>query len=207
MNLSKWAGAAALGLAAVGGPAEASVVIDVSEVGGNVVAMGGGTIDLSGLTPFGTAGGTAFMNPWFGNMDIGGTSGAYQDITEYNGVTGPTSFGADVATFASSASGDLFGVNGRGPNGTGVDVPYNYVSGAALSGSATFDGQTFASLGLTSGTYVYTWGSGPTADSLTLQIGPAAIPEPGTWAMMMLGFAALGFVGFRAARKSAALAA
>jgi hypothetical protein len=207
MKLNKWAGAAALGLAVVGAPAEASVVIDVSEVGGNVVATGGGTVGLAGLAPFGTAPGTAFMNPWFGNVDIGGISGTYLEITEYNGVTGPTSFGADLATFASSASGDLFGVNGSGPNGTGVDVPFNYVSGSALSGSATFDGQTFASLGLTPGTYVYTWGSGPTADSLTLQIGPAAIPEPGTWAMIMLGFAALGLAGFRAATKSTARAA
>jgi hypothetical protein len=33
------------------------------------------------------------------------------------------------------------------------------------------------------------------------------MPEPGTWAMMMLGFGALGFAGFRAARKNPALAA
>jgi PEP-CTERM motif len=206
MKLNKWAGAAALGLAVVGAPAEASVVIDVSEVGGNVVATGSGSIDLSDLTPFATAGGTAFMNPGFGNMDIGGASGAYQDITEYNGVSGPTSFGADVATFASSSFGDIFGVNAKGPNGTGVDVPFNYVSGTALSGSATFDGQTFASLGLTPGTYAYAWGSGPTADSLTVKIGAAATPEPGTWAMMLIGFAALGLAGFRATRRSAARA-
>ena len=207
MNLNKWAGAAALGFAVAGAPAEASVVIDVSEVGGNVVATGGGTIDLSGLTPYLTAGGTAFVWAQFGNIDIGGPSGVYTDITEYNGVTGPTSFGANIPTQASSSSGDLFGVNGSGPNGTGVDVPSGYASESALSGSATFDGQTFASLGLTPGTYVYTWGSGPSADSLTVQIGPAAIPEPVTWATLMLGFAALGLAGFRAAGKSAARAA
>jgi hypothetical protein len=50
MKLSRWAGVAALGLAAVGGPAEASVVIDVSEVGGNVVTAGSSTVDLTGLT-------------------------------------------------------------------------------------------------------------------------------------------------------------
>ena len=33
------------------------------------------------------------------------------------------------------------------------------------------------------------------------------IPEPSTWAMMLLGFAGLGFAGYRASRKSAALAA
>ena len=34
-----------------------------------------------------------------------------------------------------------------------------------------------------------------------------AIPEPATWAMMALGFAGLGFAGFRQTRKSAAFAA
>jgi hypothetical protein len=33
------------------------------------------------------------------------------------------------------------------------------------------------------------------------------IPEPATWAMMLLGFAGLGFAGYRASRNSAALAA
>ena len=81
------------------------------------------------------------------------------------------------------------------------------MSGTLLSGSSTYVGQTFASLGLTPGTYLYSWGSGSTADSLTVQIGPAAIPEPGTWMMIMLGFAALGVAGSRAARKSAEVAA
>jgi hypothetical protein len=33
------------------------------------------------------------------------------------------------------------------------------------------------------------------------------IPEPATWAMMLLGFAGLGFAGYRASRKGAALSA
>ena len=32
-------------------------------------------------------------------------------------------------------------------------------------------------------------------------------PEPSTWAMMVLGFAGLGFAGYRKARKTAAIAA
>jgi hypothetical protein len=91
--------------------------------------------------------------------------------------------------------------------GTAIIVPAGYASGTALSGSVTYVGQTFASLGLTPGTYTYTWGSDPTADSLAVKIGAAAVPERGTWAMMMLGFAALGLVGFGAARKSAGVAA
>ncbi len=33
----------------------------------------------------------------------------------------------------------------------------------------------------------------------------AAAPEVSTWAMMLLGFAGLGFVGYRSSRKNAAL--
>ena len=32
------------------------------------------------------------------------------------------------------------------------------------------------------------------------------LPEPSTWAMMLLGFAGLGYAGLRAQRKRAALA-
>ena len=35
----------------------------------------------------------------------------------------------------------------------------------------------------------------------------ASTPEPSTWAMMILGFAGLGFAGYRASRKAAAVAA
>jgi hypothetical protein len=32
---------------------------------------------------------------------------------------------------------------------------------------------------------------------------PAAVPEPSTWAMMALGFAGLGFMGWRSRKTSA----
>jgi hypothetical protein len=34
----------------------------------------------------------------------------------------------------------------------------------------------------------------------------SAVPEPSTWALMLAGFAGLGFVGYRLSRKSAVLA-
>jgi hypothetical protein len=39
-----------------------------------------------------------------------------------------------------------------------------------------------------------------------IAIGTEA-PEPSTWAMMLLGFAGLGFAGYRGSRKGAALVA
>jgi hypothetical protein len=201
MKLGMLAGAAALGLAAAGGQANASVVIDIYQSDGNVVTTGGGTVDLTDLSFMFSEAASRAMDPSIGGILVG--SGDTVDV--YSGVTGPASFGAGGPADASMCSGDLFGVDGSGFSIAVIFVPAAYVSGSAFSGSATYVGQTFVSLGLTPGTYAYTWGSGADADSLTVKIG--AIPEPATWAMMMLGFGGLGFAGYRAARTRAALPA
>jgi hypothetical protein len=41
---------------------------------------------------------------------------------------------------------------------------------------------------------------------ITFSSDPSLIPEPSTWAMMLIGFAGLGFAGYRKA-KGAALSA
>jgi hypothetical protein len=74
-------------------------------------------------------------------------------------------------------------------------VPHGYVSDSFLSDTSTYDNQTFSSLGATPGTYKWTWGTEPN-QNFTLVIG-AAVPEPSTWAMMLLGFAGLGFMGYQ----------
>jgi PEP-CTERM motif len=75
-------------------------------------------------------------------------------------------------------------------------VPLDYVSGSALSDTSTYDNQTFSTLGVTPGRYEWTSGSGVN-QNFTLVIGT---PEPSTWAMMLLGFAGIGFVGYRKAK-------
>jgi hypothetical protein len=42
--------------------------------------------------------------------------------------------------------------------------------------------------------------------TLTYTVASRAVPEPSTWAMMLAGFAGLGFAGYRAARKNTAAA-
>jgi hypothetical protein len=57
----------------------------------------------------------------------------------------------------------------------------------------TFDNATFASLGVTPGTYEWTWGAGAN-QNFTLQIG--AVPDGGS-TVSLLGCALLGLAALR----------
>jgi hypothetical protein len=187
-------------LSALAGRADAAGEIDIFESGANVVAAGAGVFDITDLTFSAGSSGSAAIAPSRGGVGIGSPA----DSALYGTLIGPSSLGSGrFPTFASSASGDMFGTGFSDERD--LLIPSDYVSGAALLGSATFDDQTIASLGLDLGTYVYTWGNGDHADSLTIKVGgTGTVPELSTWAMMGLGFAALGLTGYRASRRSAA---
>jgi hypothetical protein len=181
--------------------AQAAYVVDLTEVadpsqplGFDVVGSGSGTIDLTDLTvqSFGASGHSEIVPT---GADI--ITGATGPFSGYGTITGPTSFGSGGITAATTGSGDLVGVIQLG---TEVLVPASYISGDTLSGTSKWDNATFASLGAIPGTYVWTWGTGAHADSLTFDI--VAVPERSTWALMLLGFAGLGFVGYRQTRKA-----
>jgi hypothetical protein len=70
-------------------------------------------------------------------------------------------------------------------------VPSGYVSRTALSDNSTYDSATFASLGLTPGSYVWSWGKGADADTFTIDVG-SPIPEPASLALVATGLIGLG---------------
>jgi len=183
------------------GPARTSVLVSGTEVGGDVVFQGGGTLNLTGLSFVvqGTFG--AAIAPSIGAISLGPVPGTPVDF--YSGVTGPGSFGGGGNTVPSSGAGDRILVASLQSL---LSVPQGYNSGAPLTTTSTFAGATFASLGATPGTYVWTWGTGVNADSFTLQIGPAApaaaIPEPGTLALVLVGGMTTG-AGFLRRRRRA----
>jgi hypothetical protein len=184
-------------LATSAGPARAAYIVTFSQLGPDVVASGGGTIDLDGLT-FVTSGSTLpEVAPTFAT-EATGTAGA---VDEYSGASGPLSFGPGVFTSATTGTGDLVGIQELIDEPAGfVFVPTGYMSGVPLSDTATYTGQTFATLGLTPGSYVYTFGSGANADTFTVDVA-APVPEPAS--LTLLGtIVGLGLVA-RRRRKAA----
>jgi hypothetical protein len=175
-------------------PAQAYMVT-LEQVGANVVANGSGAFNLTGLT---------FQNNFNDappqiqanfSLLITGPGGANQ--SQYTGFTGPTNFGSGDLIMADTGSGDGVGIIGSGSNPILI-VPQGYVSGSALSSSATFNNATLASLGVTPGIYIWFWGDG--ADqNFTLQIGSVGVPgvPDGGSTVSLLGCALLGLACLR----------
>jgi PEP-CTERM motif len=148
----------------------------------NVSGGEGGTSLLSGGAPgqfeapggFGGGGGAAAS-------EIGGGGGG-----GYNGGDGGYAlFVGDQLTLFASQGGTSFVENnppGCGPDNQG---PACFIGGLVLAVGAGGDGQ-----GLGNGSVII--------ESIT----GSPVPEPSTWAMMAIGFAGLGFMGWRGSRKA-----
>jgi hypothetical protein len=169
--------AALCALAASAGAANAiPYVVTLEEVGGNVIAAGSGSIDLTGLTFFNTSTANPNLNPSNGQVVTGPFSSPI-DFYFGESVNGPSNFGSGTQVSATLGSGDLVGFKAPDPIQLGfIFVPAGYVSDNPLSSGAVWISNTFAGLGVTPGVYTWTWGTG--ADqSFTLDIG-AAVPGP-----------------------------
>ena len=161
----------------------AAVVVNMTESGGDVVAVGIGTLDVTDLSTSQTVSGNGIF-PVAGVFQ--GGAGGTGDL--YGTISGPASFGTGGAYGKSNGTGDgpvgicmsLF----CGSSDMSVIVPTGHAVTNTLSFTETYSGESFASLGLTPGTYVWTWGAA-NPDSFTINI---LVPEPSTWALLWLGF-------------------
>jgi hypothetical protein len=164
-------------------PAQAGYTVTLQQVGPDVVATGSGAINLTGLT-FLSSG--SVVNPAIHPHPLIGearasiyTGPTSSSVDRYDGLSGPQSFGSGPFTFvipASSGSGDMVGISTGGCCGINLlSVPTGYVSGTALSDTAIYGGTTIASLGVTPGTYVWTWGTTEN-QNFTLQTLPGILP-------------------------------
>jgi hypothetical protein len=169
--------------------AQAGVIVNIVESGGDVVATASGSLDLSGASYQYFSATIIMVRPDISLLFFGPPELPSRVADVYELTSGPTMFGPGLIAFPDSAAGDIFGLNGSIFK---LGVPQGYVSGGALSATATWTGATFASLGMTPG--VYTWTL--PADSFVINVdsGPE-VPEPGSLAMF--GAAAFGLVVYR----------
>jgi hypothetical protein len=178
--------AATASVVIIASPAEAGYIVTLTQVGPNVVANGSGAIDLTGwsLVDVNIASG-AFLEPSVSFIVTGPTGGG-TDQYGISGLSGPTSFGSGIIFFPNSGSGDLVGIWNPLSFPALLIVPHGYVSGTALSDTATYDNTTFSSLGVTPGTYEWTWGTGAN-QNFTLIIGATTVPDAGSTFMLLSG--------------------
>src|SRR5262249_29492098 len=115
-------------------------------------------------------------------------------VDRFVGFSGPSNFGGGGLTFANINSGVSVTLLGPTSGQTGIYLPVGYVSNTALLDSSTYNNATFASLGLTPGTYEWTWGDGGRNQNFTLVIG--TVPDGGT-TISLLGCALVGLAALR----------
>lgn len=168
-----------------GTPARAAYVLNLTETEAGVFGQGSGSINLSGLTKTSEGILPGAARALAGLVIIG----AQAEADQYSGlISGPSGFGAgDLISLATTGSGFIIGVFGSAntPNGptlfspSDIILPNNYISGADLGVStAEWTGASFASLGISPGTYIWQWDTGSGTDSFTLNTVPVPSPLP-----------------------------
>jgi hypothetical protein len=205
---------AALALLLAGtGRARPEVIIMFAQNGNDVVATSSGSLNLTALTLLGqTLGGPG--------PSVSPNGGAVVFFTPtdradgYSGIAGPGSFGPGQLAFATTHTGPFLGIDGSGAFFGGpslvpsIQVPHGFTGGTIQPSTDTWANTTISRLGLTPGTYKWTWGSAANgnADDLEVVIPSAttAVPEPAS--LTLLGIGAVGMVGYgwRRRRQQAA---
>ena len=169
-------------------------------------------VNLNSLGPqyiidFAANGGVStFLNPVYAGVNPGPYDGSDDS---YIGVINQTSHAIFSFSLSNpSASQFIGGFDGDGITAYGVDFAAIGVDSTGYGGHDAF----FTNLDSIASSLTVNFSGGISAggtDVFSLE-APAALnggvigtPEPATWAMMLLGFAGLGFAGYRSARKTA----
>ena len=172
-------------------PAEAILIYNFYEAGGNLVVEGTGSLSLP------TSLGTLPLPISTGSLDLDnafliGTPAPFVDVYL---ATGPTTLGAGIIPTSLSSSSDsgigslLIYNDPTSPSSSALfAVNYTYISGASIFSSSTFTGITLASLGMpnsgTLGTWTLVDPGDPSyiGDTISVQVNasrsPASVPGP-----------------------------
>ena len=179
--------------------AQAAYIVNATETGGDVVFAGSGSLNTSAWTLNVAQNQGCAILPNASFCGGGPTTIADRYTIPLTDFAGPDSIGTGTSlVFSTSGTGDFTSLWFAGGSAGTMYVAPGYVSEAALDGTATYAAATFAGLGLTPGTYEWTWGSGASADSLTLNVGAVPIPA----AAWLFGSGLLGLIGVARRKKA-----
>jgi PEP-CTERM motif len=181
----------------------------------------GATLGLAG-----TAHSTTYVYDLVGSLTSGEATGSITTDTNSGVVALADIAGWNITVNAgkgavnlNTSNSSIFGNYSNGITATATGLFFNFSGGptqyiefadssnnqdtycSGLPGCSTGFEQVTISANRVDGNFFYT-GSQEIAS-----IAPTAVPEPSTWAMLLLGFAGFGFVGYRKAKGKAALAA
>jgi choice-of-anchor A domain-containing protein len=182
----------------LGGTAGTSLAINTGGSGGSqIINSSSGTLDAFGNRVF-TITSLQFNNATTLNI-VGDAAG---DSVVFN-IASNAQFGGTISLSGLTADQVLFNITGTGhalqltTNGAVLAGDFLDPLGTISANHAVIDGRIFGgdsvNLGIVSG--------------VTLNAPVAAVPEPSTWAMMILGFAGVGFMAYRRKSKPALMAA
>ena len=186
------------------GEASAAAVFTIEEVGANLRVTASGTLITNGLT-FSSASTSLYsiLLASFPFITVGPDISNPVNYDSYTGqITGPSPIGnANFLSATSTTSPNS--IVGFDKSQNAVYTPVGFQSGSTISGSSTFAGESFASVGLTDGsTYTYTLANNET---ITVIIGsppaPSAVPSLSEWTQLLLAFMAITLVGWHFHRE------
>ena len=178
-------------------PAQAVLIYNFYESGGNLVVEGTGSLNLpSPVATFPLSISTGLLD--LDSAFVIGTPDPRTGVGLYF-ITGPTTLGAGIFPTSALASSD---------SGIGSALIYNnnevqfffidstYVSGATINSSSTFTGITLASLGMPNSGTLGTWtlydpdDSSYIGDTISVQVNASASPASVPGPLPILGLAA-----------------
>lgn len=179
--------------------ASAGLIVTFQESGSDVVATLSGSFaslpSPSSTTSFGSPFGNRIQPsvPYFAADQ---TSGGV-DADGYNFAANFLPFGTSGALFDATSTA---GLNTRlSINRSTLYLVTSYTPGTSFTGTLTWAGKDFETLFLTEGSYVGTLSN---AETVTINVGAAPIPEPGTWAAAALLAGGAAFMRWRQRRSA-----
>ena len=162
--------------------ANAAVTVNFNQVGADVVVTATGTFDTS-LSPNVGSSSTIGQYIYPSSQFFGlGTQGS----TNFYHSTGPAFLSGSTQSNFNTTSGTTMFLNGAA---SVYGLSSSYVNNSAILATGVILNNTLAGIGAITGSYIQTIGG----NTVTINVGQAAaVPEPATWGLMVLGFGMIG---------------